>query len=421
MLLKNCKRVGGEKIDILILNGKIYKIAENIPEEEGKAEILRITGENCDGMEIIDVKGKYIMPGIIDPHTHMRDPGLTQKEDFRSGSMACAKAGITTFLDMPNTKPETVNIKALENKRKIAEKKSIVNYGFHFGGSSDDNSEEIKKVKGVTSVKVFLNVSTGKMLVEDETTLKNIISNSKFLSVHAEDEMITKALEYNKDFGKGLYICHISSEKEMKMAERAKKDPYFNNDRHPVYVEVTPHHLFLDSGMRKDSHEKDQLYRMKPELKSAKDREYLWKSLNNGNIDTIGTDHAPHLKSEKLEKLIFGMPGVETSLALMLTACNEGKISLTKIQELMCENPAKIFKLTGKGQLKEGFDADIIIIDIEKEWTVTKEGLLSKCGWSPYEGWKLKGKNEITIVNGIVVFRDNKIIENKGREVEINE
>ena len=160
---------------------------------------------------------------------------------------------------------------------------------------------------------------------------------------------------------------------------------------------------------------------MKPELKTKEDREYLWKSINDGSVDAIGTDHAPHLLSEKLEKVTFGMPGVETSLGLMLTAYNQGKVTLEKIQELMCENPAKIFNIKNKGKLKVGYDADIIVVDLEKEWVVEKKELLSKCAWSPYEGWKLKGKNEITIVNGNVVFLNNKINFNRGKEVEINE
>ncbi|MDR2879204.1 MAG: dihydroorotase family protein [Fusobacteriales bacterium] len=418
MLLRNGTLVNGEKADILIINGKIHLIKKEIEIKEAEKIFTEITGKK---LEEIDIKYRYIMPGVIDVHTHMRDPGFTRKEDFISGSKACAKGGITTFIDMPNTNPATITEEALEMKRKNADGKSVVNYGFHFGGSSDDNSGEIRKAKGVLSTKVFLNVSTGKMLVEDDKVLENIVKAANFLTVHAEGEMINKALEFNKKFGKGLYICHVSSREEMEIIEKAKSDDIFNNENHPVFAEVTPHHLFLDEDMKDSDEEKKMLYRMKPELKTKSDREYLWQSIEKGTVDTIGTDHAPHLKSEKTEKITFGMPGVETSLALMLTAYNQGKISLIKIQELMCENPAKIFGIKNKGALKEGYDADVIAVDIEQEWSVKREELLSKCGWSPYEGWELKGRNILTIVNGNIVYKDGKIFENKGKEVEIDE
>ena len=339
MLLRNGTLVNGEKTDILIINGRIHLMKMGIDTKEAEKIFKEITGGE---LAEIDLENKYIMPGIIDVHTHMRDPGFTHKEDFISGSKACAKAGITTFIDMPNTNPATITKEALEMKRKDAGEKSAVNYGFHFGGSSDNNSEEIKKVKGVLSTKVFLNVSTGKMLVEDDDVLEDIVKVSNFLTVHAEGEMIKKALEFNKKFGKGIYICHVSSKEEMEIIEKAKADNIFNNEFHPVFAEVTPHHLFLDEEMKDSSDEKKMLYRMKPELKTKADREYLWTCIEKGIVDTIGTDHAPHLKSEKMEKITFGMPGVETSLALMFTAYNQGKIRLMKIQELMCENPAKI-------------------------------------------------------------------------------
>ena len=418
MLLRNGMLVNGEKTDILIINGRIHLMKTGIDFKEAEKTFKEITGGE---LTEIDLENKYIMPGIIDVHTHMRDPGFTHKENFISGSKACAKAGITTFIDMPNTNPATITKEALEMKRKDAGEKSVVNYGFHFGGSSDNNSEEIKTVKGVLSTKIFLNVSTGKMLVEDDNVLEDIVKAANFLTVHAEGEMIKKALEFNKKFGKGIYICHISSKEEMEIIEKAKADNIFNNEFHPVFAEVTPHHLFLDEEMKDSSDEKKMLYRMKPELKTKADREYLWSCIEKGIVDTIGTDHAPHLKSEKMEKITFGMPGVETSLALMLTAYSQGKIGLMKIQELMCENPAVIFGIKNKGILKEGYDADIIAVDIEKEWEVRKEELLSKCGWSPYEGWKLKGKNVLTIVNGNIVYKDGKIFDNKGKEVEIDE
>ena len=383
--------------------------------------------EKNEKLEIIDLKGKTVMPGVIDVHTHMREPGITAKEDFATGSRACAKAGVTTFYDMPNTIPTTTTLEALRDKKKLASEKSIVNYGFHFGGSRNNNIDEIKKVlevKEANTVKIFMNVTTGEMLIEDEDILKNVFKNSKLVLVHAENEMIDKAVEYNKNYGNGLYVCHIPSKEELKKVLEAKKNPELNTGKHPVYAEVTPHHLFLNEEIRESTDRNKMLLRMKPELRTKKDNEFLWEALNNGEVDTIGTDHAPHLISEKLEKITFGMPGVETSLALMLNAYNEGKVKLEMIQKLMSENPARIMKISKRGKLEEGYYADVIAVDLDKEWTVGVEDTIeSKCGWTPYENWKLKGKNVLTIVNGKVVYQNNKFNDNleNGKEVEFYE
>lgn len=227
----------------------------------------------------------------------------------------------------------------------------------------------------------------------------------------------------NEKYGNGLYICHIPSKEELKKVIKGKKDKKMNNDKHPVYVEVTPHHLFLNEEIRESSERNKMLLRMKPELRTSLDNEFLWEGINKGEIDTIGTDHAPHLIKEKLEKITFGMPGVETSLALMLNAFNNGKIKLEKIQELMCENPAKIMKIKKRGFLKEGYYADIIVVDLKKKWKVLCEELESKCKWSPYENWELQGKNILTIINGKIVYENEKIQENikNGKEVEFYE
>lgn len=421
LYLKDGKDVHGNKIELLILNDKIDKISEGFSEEEIK------NIEKNEKLEIIDLKGKTVMPGVIDVHTHMREPGITAKEDFATGSRACAKAGVTTFYDMPNTIPTTTTLEALRDKKKLASEKSIVNYGFHFGGSRNNNIDEIKKVleaKEANTVKIFMNVTTGEMLIEDEDTLKNIFKNSKLVLVHAENEMIDKAVEYNKNYGNGLYVCHIPSKEELKKVLEAKKDPESNTEKHPVYAEVTPHHLFLNEEIRESTDRNKMLLRMKPELRTKKDNEFLWEALNNGEVDTIGTDHAPHLISEKLEKITFGMPGVETSLALMLNAYNEGKVKLEMIQKLMSENPAKIMKISKRGKLEEGYYADVIAVDLDKEWTVGVDDTIeSKCGWTPYENWKLKGKNVLTIVNGKVVYQNNKFNDNleNGKEVEFYE
>ena len=421
LYLKDGKDVHGNKIELFILNDKIDKISEGFSEEEIK------NIDKNEKLEIIDLKGKTVMPGVIDVHTHMREPGITSKEDFATGSRACAKAGVTTFYDMPNTIPTTTTLEALRDKKKLASEKSIVNYGFHFGGSRNNNIDEIKKVleaKEANTVKIFMNVTTGEMLIEDEDILKNIFKNSKLVLVHAENEMIDKAVEYNKNYGNGLYVCHIPSKEELKKVLEAKKNPELNTGKHPVYAEVTPHHLFLNEEIRESTDRNKMLLRMKPELRTKKDNEFLWEALNNGEVDTIGTDHAPHLISEKLEKITFGMPGVETSLALMLNAYNEGKVKLEMIQKLMSENPARIMKISKRGKLEEGYYADVIAVDLDKEWTVGVEDTIeSKCGWTPYENWKLKGKNVLTIVNGKVVYQNNKFNDNleNGKEVEFYE
>ena len=417
IILKNGIDVFGNKIEILINDEIIEKISEKISESRFK---------NNENVRIIDVEEKLIMPGVIDVHTHMREPGITYKEDFTTGSRACAKAGITTFYDMPNTIPTTTTLENLLEKKKLASKKSIVNFGFHFGGSKNDNVEEIKEVlknSEANTVKIFMNVTTGEMLIEDDKILKKVFENSELVLVHAENDMIDKAIELNKNYGKGLYVCHIPSAEELKKVISAKKNKELNTKEHPIYAEVTPHHLFLNTEIRESTERNKMLLRMKPELREKSDNEFLWEAINQGEVDTIGTDHAPHLISEKLEKITFGMPGVETSLALMINASNEGKISLETIQKLMCENPAKIMKIEKRGKLQEGFFADIIVVDTQKDWIVGVDDTIeSKCGWTPYENWKLKGKNTMTIVNGKIIYENGKINDiPKGKEIKFSE
>lgn len=396
---------------LLIKNAQIFwkgnLVRKNIFIENGK--IRKIITNEVKADEVIDAKDKIILPGLIDPHVHFREPGLTHKEDFFTGSCAAAAGGITTFLDMPNTKPETINVERLEEKRRLA-KKSIVNFGFHFGGSKDDNVEEIKNVKGIASVKVFMNESTGKMLVEDEEILKKIFENSRLVIVHAENEMVAKAIQLSKECGNKLYLAHISSKSEIEVIQE-------NKDSN-IFVEVSPHHLFLTE---QDKERLGSFAEMKPGLKTQEDQNALWEAINNNIVSTIGTDHAPHTAEEKHEiNYPYGVPGCDTMLPLMLNAVNDERISLKKLVQLCCENPARIFKLKGKGFIEEGFDADLTIVDMNLEKEVINEEMFTKCKWSPFNGMMLKGWPIKTIVNGNIVF-ENGIINNiRGKEVEYN-
>ena len=397
MLIKNCRMIidGEEQFkDILVENEKIVSIEDDL------------SGVSSD--EIIDAAGNYVISGVIDPHVHMRDPGMTHKEDFTTGSMACAKGGITTFFDMPNTVPNTITEETLLEKKKLHKGKSYVDYGFWFGGSKVDNHEEVKKVQDkVIATKVFMNVSTGNMLVEDEKVLEDIFKNSKLVGVHAEGEMIPKAISLSEKLDVPVYLCHLSTKEDVQYVREAKKKGL------KVYGEVTPHHLFLNIS----DVEKNPLLRMKPELKTKEDNEALWEGVLDGTIDTIGTDHAPHRIEEKKAKLTFGIPGAENSLEMMLKAVRCDKISLEKLMKIMSENTAEIFGLKNKGKIAVGYDADLVIVDMTTEEIISQENVISKCGWTPYEGFEKGGKILTTIVRGNVVFNDGKFINKIGKEV----
>lgn len=392
MILKNCKiyKDNEEKIcNIEIKLGKIVDIFQGEKESE----------------EIIDIQGKWVIPGIIDVHTHMRDPGLTQKECVESGSKAAAKGGVTTFIDMPNTIPNTITEKNLSEKEKKFKNKSFVDYGFHFGGSRTDNTEEIKRVKDrVASTKIFLNMSTGDMLVESEEVIEKIFKASKIVSVHAEGVMTEKAIRIAEKTGKKLYICHVSKEEEIEEIKKAK------NRGVKVYAEATPHHILFDKSFE------DEKLLMKPQLQSKKNRDALVKAIKEGVIDTIGTDHAPHLLEEKFYKKTFGIPGIENSLEIILKFLDI--FGMKKIQELMSENPAKIFGIKNKGKIEIGYDADLVVIDINKKEKIG-EKVFSKCGWTPYEGVKSGGKIEKTYLRGVLIYNGENIVgKNIGKGVE---
>lgn len=405
MLVKNCKLVveNNQEIirDILIEDGVITKIDENI---------------QAEGHEIVDAQSNYVLPGIIDVHTHMRDPGLTHKEDFTSGSRACARGGVTTFIDMPNTIPVTVTEKALMDKKAMMVGRSYVDYGFHFGGSKKDNSEEIKKVLDkVASTKIFLNMSTGDMLIEDEKVVENIFRESKIISVHAEEGMVEKAIEFCKKYDKELYLCHLSKASEIELLKQAKAEGV------KVFGEVTPHHLFLNVDDVNATERSKMLLRMKPELKKRSDNEALWKALADGTLDSIGTDHAPHLIEEKLAKLTYGVPSVENSLEMMLNGVKENRITFERLIEVMCKNPAKIFKIKNKGDIAVGYDGDLVIVDINDNSPIKDDKVITKANWTPFENCNRGGRVLTTILRGEIVYNKGNFNGIHGREVKYYE
>ena len=405
MLVKNCKLVveNNQEIirDILIEDGVITKIDENI---------------QAEGHEIVDAQSNYVLPGIIDVHTHMRDPGLTHKEDFTSGSKACARGGVTTFIDMPNTIPVTVTEKALMDKKDMMVGRSYVDYGFHFGGSKKDNSEEIKKVLDkVASTKIFLNMSTGDMLIENEKVVENIFRESKIISVHAEEGMVEKAIEFCKKYDKELYLCHLSKASEIELLKQAKAEGV------KVFGEVTPHHLFLNVDDVNATERSKMLLRMKPELKEKSDNEALWKALTDGTLDSIGTDHAPHLIEEKLAKLTYGVPSVENSLEMMLNGVKENRITFERLIEVMCKNPAKIFKIKNKGDIAVGYDGDLVIVDINDNSPIKDDKVITKANWTPFENCNRGGRVLTTILRGEIVYNKGNFNGIHGREVKYYE
>ena len=401
LLIKNCRIYIKDRscsMNVLIKNRKIAKIS---PKKDMSAK------------SVIDAKNNFLMPGLIDCHVHLREPGLTHKEDFLTGSMAAAKGGVTTVLDMPNTIPPTTTILALEQKRKLAAR-SIVNYGLNFGAAVD-NISQIKRAKNIAAVKLYMNQTTGDMIINDFEVISDILGASKITIIHAEGESIKNVIDTlakNKIKNK-VHFAHVSSEKELGYAI-SRIPPMEKNQ---ITVEVTPHHLFMnDSYLQKLG----SFAEMKPGLKKETDQKALWLGIKNGTVDVIATDHAPHLIEEKKKaNYPFGVPGLETMLPLLLDAYNKGRISMPEIIRLCCENPAKIFGIKNKGQIREGYDADLVIVDLDKSQQVKNEDLLTKCKWSPFDGMKLKGWPITTIVNGNIVYDKGEIFDIKAREIDV--
>ncbi len=374
----------------------------------------------------IDAKGLTLLPGVIDPQVHFREPGLEHKEDLFTASCACAKGGVTSFLEMPNTRPLTTTQSALDDKLRRAADKCLVNYGF-FIGATPENLPDLLDAQPTCGIKIFMGSMHGQLLVDEEAALEPIFAKgTRLIAVHAEDQARINqrrqeyagisdptihstiqdnqaalnatqlALKLSKKYQRRLHILHLSTAEE---AELLREDK-------PTWVtaEVTPQHLLLNTS----AYEKiGTLAQMNPPLRSPHDNEVLWQALLDGVLDFIATDHAPHTLEEKAQPYPnspSGMPGVETSLPLMLTQAMQGRCSVAQVANWMSTAVAKAYGIPKKGAIAPGYDADLVLVDLENYRPVLREELLTKCRWSPFEGWNLTGWPVTTIVGGQIVY-----------------
>ena len=437
LLLKNARKVNEgtiECVDVLIESDRINKIAPSI---------------SVKNHEIIDLNGAYLLPGVIDDQVHFREPGLTHKGTIYSESRAAVAGGITSFMEMPNTKPSVLTQDLLEDKFNIGRRDSIANFSF-FMGVSNDNINDVLKTdfSKVPGLKIFMGSSTGDMLVDNFQVLNNIFSNAEgLIAVHCEDEATIRhnmqkakekygdnvpmhehhnirsydacfkssslAVELAKKHNSRLHVLHISTEKELEL---------FNNElalnEKKITSEVCIHHLsFTDQDYSK----KGSFIKWNPAVKTEQDQDALWKGLLNNKLDIIATDHAPHTKEEK-NNLYFscpsGAPMVQHALPMMLQHTLNNKISIERVVEKMSHAPAICFKLKNRGFIREGYHADLVIVQPNSKWRIKKENILYSCGWSPLEGHSLDFNITHTIVNGNVVYKNGKIINEKnGQEL----
>jgi dihydroorotase len=429
-LIKNARIVNEGSVfegDVLIENEIIRQIAENISAKSSECII-------------IDAEGSFLIPGVIDDQVHFREPGLAHKGDIASESKAAVAGGITSYIEQPNTVPNAVTQELLEEKYQIASKTSHANYSFMMGGTND-NLEEILKTnpKNVAGLKLFLGSSTGDMLVDSSASLEKIFSNTKLLiAVHSEDETIVKnnlakykeiygddipvekhpeirsvaacyestvrVIELAKKTGARLHVFHISTAKELDLF--TNKIPL---EKKQITAEVCIHHLWFTDA---DYKTKGSLIKWNPAVKTQEDKDALWKALLDDRIDVIATDHAPHTLEEKSNPYTTcpsGGPLVQHALVAMMESYFNGKISIEKIVEKMCHNPAKIFKIENRGFIKEGYFADLVIVNPHMPWNVKKENIIAKCGWSPFEGINFKSRVTHTFVNGKLAYSNGKV------------
>lgn len=444
ILIKDATIVNEGRIfmgSLLIEQNIISEIYENVIPEE----ILKKS-------EIIDAQGKYLLPGVIDDQVHFRDPGLTHKGDIYTESKAAVAGGVTSYMEMPNTKPQTTTLELLNEKFEYAAQKSLANYSFYFG-ATNDNADELKKInpQEVCGVKVFMGSSTGNMLVNDPIALTRIFSECPVLvATHCEDEdiILTNTRFYKSTFSEHLSIkyhplirseeaCYKSSSMAVELASKygtrlhvlhlstAKELMLFNNNIESKYKKITAevcvHHLWFDDS---DYEKYGVKIKWNPAIKSSIDRIALIDAVNSGKIDVIATDHAPHLMEEKNLPYFNSMSGgplVQHSLVAMLDMYHHHIFSLEKVVEKMCHAPADIFNIEKRGYIRKGYFADLVIADLNSPWTVSKENILYKCGWSPFEDTRFYSKITHTFVNGNLVFNNGSFNEvNKGEKLKFN-
>lgn len=394
--------------------------------------IVQVAPEiNASGVKEIDATGLTLLPGVIDPQVHFREPGLEHKEDLFTASCACAKGGVTSFLEMPNTRPLTITQAALDDKLQRAAQKCVVNYGF-FIGATPENLPDLLTAHPTPGIKIFMGSMHGPLLVDSEAALEAIFAQGKrLIAVHAEDRarieqrrlefagihdpkvhsqiqdnqtalLATQlAVKLANKYQRRLHILHMSTGEEAEFLRQDK--PQW------VTAEVTPQHLLLNTSAYDTIGTWAQ---MNPPLKSPHDNDVLWQALLDGVIDFIATDHAPHTLEEKAQEYPntpSGMPGVETSLALMLTAAMEGRCTVAQVANWMSTAVAKGYGIENKGAISPGYDADLVLVDLNTYRPVMREELLTKCGWSPFEGWNLTGWAVMTIVGGQIVYENGKV------------
>ena len=425
---------------VMVRGGIIRAVAEGEPAVEQ------------DLAEVIDAKGRYLIPGVIDDQVHFREPGLTHKADMATESKAAVAGGVTSFMEMPNTSPQTTTIGELEMKYDRASLVSMANYSFYLG-ATNDNIEEIRKLDPGRNcgVKVFMGSSTGNMLVDDRGSLEKIFAESpSLIATHCEDEATIRrnldkqrsrygediplvlhpeirseeacylssslAVELARKHGSRLHILHISTARELELFEQGTD---FSKKR--ITGEVCVHHLWFDDS---DYERKGTLIKWNPAIKTANDRDSLLAGLLNDKLDVVATDHAPHTIEEKLSNY-FGAPSggpmVQHSLIVMLEMVHRKKMTLEKVVQKMCHAPARLFGIKGRGFLEPGYRADMVLVDMDREWTVAHRNILYKCGWSPLEGETFHSEVTHTWVNGKLVYMDgmfNEMIRGERLEFE---
>ncbi len=402
--------------------------------------IVDVDATSATGVDrTIDAQGLHLLPGVVDDQVHFRDPGLTHKEDLYTASRACAKGGVTSFLEMPNTTPNTISQAALEQKLALASHKSIVNYGFYIG-ATPFNTDQLKHAHRTPGIKIFIGSSTGNLLVDEQEALEKIFAETTLgITAHCEDE--ATILANRERIGPNPTLEDHSRIRDVKAAVVATKramDLAFRHNhrfhvlhtstgdetelladhRNLITAEACPHHLFFDV---RDYATLGTKVQMNPSIKYAEDRERLWAALLDGRIQVIATDHAPHTLAEKSQpypKSPSGLPAVENSLALMLNQVNAGRCTLDQVVSWMCDAPARVWDMVNKGRLAPGYDADLVLVDMNKTQTVRDEDQETKCGWTPWHGTSLKGWPVATWVMGRQVFGDGRI-DDSGRGSEI--